>query len=114
MLRDHSVNTSLHKHVLYHPTNNKSVFFIFANIQKATNTLNLLTNPICEIHIFYFSYRTVIFFHWQIKLTYLHDKVKQVKPALVTALATWDQFFQKGYFQSKTKTNEYHDRIPNV
>ena len=32
------------------------VFFIFASIQKPTNTLNLLTNSIYKIYIFYFSY----------------------------------------------------------
>ena len=47
LLRDHNVNTSFYKHVLCHPTNDKSGF-IFVSIQKATNTLNLLT----KIYIF--------------------------------------------------------------
>ena len=38
------------------------VFFIFVNSQKVTSTLNLLTNPICEIYVFYFGYPTVNFF----------------------------------------------------
>ena len=48
----------------------KRVFFIFVNIQKAMDTFNLLTRPVCEFYTFYFSYPIVTFFHWQIN-TYL-------------------------------------------
>ena len=44
---------------------------IFVSTQKATYTLNLLTNPICEIYIFYFSYTMVIFFIGKYLLIYL-------------------------------------------
>ena len=73
MLRNRNVNTSFYKHVLGRTANNKSVF-IFVDIQKATNTLNLLTNPICQISMFYFSYLIIIFFSLANKylLTYLH------------------------------------------
>ena len=39
----------------------KVAFFIFVNIQKVTNALNFLTNPICKIYLIYFSYRVAIF-----------------------------------------------------
>ena len=73
MFRNRNVNRSFYKHVLGRIANNKSVF-IFVNIQKATNTLNLLTNTIYQISMFYFSYLIMnLFFHWQINtclLTY--------------------------------------------
>ena len=54
-----------------HPANNKSVSFIFVHIQKATNTLNLLTNPIYQIYVFCFSYHIVnLFFIGKWILTY--------------------------------------------
>ena len=59
LLRDHNINTSFYKHALCNPAYNKSVSSIFVSIQKATNILNLLTNPICEIYIFHFSYLIV-------------------------------------------------------
>ena len=64
------------------------VIFIFDSIQKATNTLNPLTNSICEIYVFYFSYSIVNFsFDWQINayfLTYLpFDVQREMELALV-------------------------------
>ena len=76
----HYVNKSLYKNVLCHLANSKSVFFIFISIPKATNTLNSLTNIICEIYVFYLSYPIVFFFfffHWQINtylLTYSYSR----------------------------------------
>ena len=59
MLRDCNVNKSFYEHVLYNPANNKSDF-IFVSIQKATNALTLLTIPIYEVYIFYFSLYTCL------------------------------------------------------
>ena len=53
LLRDHNVNTSFYKHVLCHPTKDKSGF-IFVSVQKATNTLNLLTKIYIFISVIYF------------------------------------------------------------
>ena len=54
------------------------VFFIFASIQKATNTLNFLTNRIYKTYIFYFSYPIVIFFFGK-KNTYLLTYIRERK-----------------------------------
>ena len=36
-VENHNVNTSLYKHVLCHPANNKNVFFIFVSILSLSN-----------------------------------------------------------------------------
>ena len=58
------------------PTSKVSIFFTFVNLQKNTNTVNLLTNPNCEIHTLFQLSHCNFFFYFQINtyllLIYLH------------------------------------------
>ena len=62
LLRDHNVNTTFYKHVLCHPANSKSDFFLTRKTLSIFTRpwIYILTSPISNFFIcFYFSYPIV-------------------------------------------------------